>query len=62
MTTAAMRYAIAGGLFAALVLTATSTAIGQVRPAAETGSRLAQFCIPPEGPDAHKYYCRNAGG
>jgi hypothetical protein len=34
----------------------------QLRPAANQGTRIAQFCIPPEGPDAHRYFCRNAGG
>ena len=37
--------------------------LAQDRTAAERGSRLSQFCLPPEEtPDTVKLYCRTWGG
>jgi hypothetical protein len=60
MTTTAIRHAIAVGLAGALALNATCSAVAQIR--GEAGTVVAQFCIPPESPDAHRFYCRNASG
>ena len=62
MKTAATRYALAVGLFGALALTAANSAMAPIRAGAEANITVAQFCIPPESPDAHRYYCRHPGG
>ena len=62
MKTAATRYALAVGLLATLALTAATSAPAPIRAGAEARITVAQFCIPPESPEAHRYYCRHAGG
>ena len=53
---------MAVGLFAALALTAVTSAPAPIRAGAEARITVAQFCIPPEGPEAHRYYCRQPSG
>jgi hypothetical protein len=63
MKTTATQHAMAVRLAGALALTAAPSAFAQIRPGAERGiTTVAQFCVPPESPDAHRFYCRHSGG
>jgi len=61
MTSMTVKYAMTVVLAAALGL-ATAGSTGHVRAGAENGNVVAQFCLPPpDGSDAHRFYCRWPG-
>jgi hypothetical protein len=62
MRTAMLRYAIGVGLGGVLAL-AAATGVAQERTAPGAASQVAQYCVlPPDNPDAHRFYCEHRGG
>ena len=62
MTTGMLKCAIGVGLGGMLALAAT-TGLAQERTGTDAASRVAQYCVlPPDNPDAHRFYCEHAGG
>jgi hypothetical protein len=42
---------------------AATTGLAQERTGTDAASRVAQYCVlPPDNPDAHRFYCEHAGG
>ena len=62
MRTTMLRYAIGVGLGGMLAL-AAGTGVAQTRTGTGASSQVAQYCVlPPDSPDAHRFYCEHAGG
>jgi hypothetical protein len=58
--TAAIHCTAAIALVGALALPLSASA--QTRTQAEGKIRVAQYCVPPDGPDTHRFFCRLGGG
>ena len=57
-----LRYAVGVGLGGMLALAATA-GFAQERTGTGTSSQVAQYCVlPPDNPDAHRFYCEHADG
>jgi hypothetical protein len=52
MTGAAVRYAAAAGFAGAFALIVMTYSLAHIRAWPEPGTRVAQFCIPPDSTDA----------
>jgi hypothetical protein len=62
MRTTMLRYAIGVGLGGMLAL-AAGTGFAQTRTGTGASSQVAQYCVlPPDSPDAHRFYCEHADG
>ena len=62
MRTTMLRYAIGVGLGGMLAL-AAGTGFAQTRTGTAASSQVAQYCVlPPDSPDAHRFYCEHAHG
>jgi hypothetical protein len=60
MRTTMLRYAVGVGLGGVLAL-AAGTGVAQERTGPGAASRVAQYCVlPPDNPDAHRFYCEHA--
>jgi hypothetical protein len=57
-----LRYAVGVGLGGVLALAATA-GFAQQRTGTGVASQVAQYCVlPPDNPDAHRFYCEHADG
>jgi hypothetical protein len=62
MRTTMRRYAVGAGIGGMLALAATS-GFAQERTGTGASSQVAQYCVlPPDSPDAHRFYCEHADG
>jgi hypothetical protein len=62
MTTSVLKCAIGVGLGGMLALGA-ATDIAQARTEPAAASEIAQYCVlPPDNPDAHRFYCEHTDG
>ena len=62
MTTSVLKCAIGVGLGGMLAL-AAATGVAQARTGPGAASEVAQYCVlPPDNPDAHRFYCERADG
>ena len=57
-----LRYAVGVGLGGVLAL-AAAAGFAQQRTGTGAASQVAQYCVlPPDNPDAHRFYCEHADG
>jgi hypothetical protein len=62
VTTRMLKCAIGVGLGGMLAL-AADTSFAQERTGPGAASQVAQYCVlPPDNPDAHRFYCEHADG
>jgi hypothetical protein len=57
-----LRYAVGVGLGGMLSFS-SRTSFAQTRTGTGASSQVAQYCVlPPDSPDAHRFYCEHADG